>query len=46
MNKGLKYNKEVRGTGDDWLFERCRTYLLSNDPNIGSSTKFYTCIDL
>ena len=23
MNKGLKYNKEVRGTGHDWLFERC-----------------------
>ena len=23
MNKGLKYNKEVRGTSDDWLFEHC-----------------------
>ena len=24
MNKGLKYNKEVRGTGDDWQSECCR----------------------
>ena len=23
MNKGLKYNREVRGTGDDWQFECC-----------------------
>ena len=27
MNKGLKYNKKVRGTGDDWQFERCHSEL-------------------
>ena len=32
MNKGLKYNKEVRGTGDDWLFERCLKFV-NNDSN-------------
>ena len=26
MNKGLKYNKELHGTGDDWLFEHCHIY--------------------